>query len=84
MYINVQVTKQTGTDEEPIFTAVEGYHIDSIIDHPELAEYKVVPNSPQHKFAGAETYHYRFADEQEARELLPQAFPENVQDEDAK
>jgi hypothetical protein len=72
-----------------LFAASSGFILDkayakevewSLIDHTELAEYKVIPNSPQHKFAGAETYHYRFADEQEARELLPAAFPDTVSD----
>lgn len=76
MYIKVNVTKQTGTDENgyAIHELVDGYHIDSVINHTDLADYQIEPNSPQHTIAGAKTYHYKFTDETQARELMPQAF----------
>jgi hypothetical protein len=60
--------------------ALSGFHINTTDLLEGLDEYLVTPSVPRVIFAGAETYHYRFADEQEARELLPAAFPDTVSD----
>ena len=78
------IHKPTGamlTDSEgmeyPKFAPIPGYHINSTEPVPEWEPHQVVPSGTYHRvFAGAETYCYRFDNEQQAQELAPHLFPE--------
>lgn len=51
--------------ENPTFTKLDGYHVNSTELVPEWGEFLVDPKSPKQTFFGVPTYFYRFKDESE-------------------
>jgi hypothetical protein len=65
---------------EPV--QLEGFHVNTDEPIDGLVDYIVTPTIPRVVFAGIETYHYKFDSEEQARELVPDAFPsETLEDE---
>jgi len=66
---------------EPV--QIDGFHINTdepVLDLPDGIQ--VHPVTPQFVIAGIETYHYKFESEEQARELVSDAFPsETLEDE---
>jgi hypothetical protein len=56
--------------ENPVSTPLDGFHINTTQPLQGLDDYLVEPEVPQQVFAGVVTYHYRFDNEQQAKDLI--------------
>lgn len=56
--------------ENIIVDELDGYHINSTEELPELESFKIEPNYKRRVFFNTETHCYKFTDEQEAYEHL--------------
>jgi hypothetical protein len=73
------IYKPTGvmlTDDEgfeyPEQAPIDGWHVNTLEEMPEWAEYEVFPTVPYRVFAGLSTFYYSFPDEETFRELHPE------------
>ena len=63
--------------EYPEYAPIPGWHLNSTEPVAVWEQYQVFPSGTYHRvFAGAETYCYRFDNEEQAQELAPHLFPE--------
>jgi len=60
--------------------ALEGFHINTTKQLEGLDQYLVTPTIPRVVFAGVTTHFYSFESEEQAKELVPEAFPDTVSD----
>jgi len=67
------IYEQTGTDseDEPIFDALEGFHVNLPEEVPEVSDYKMdpQPDTPHRVYAGRTPVTYKFPDEATFREF---------------
>jgi len=69
-------------DGQRVVTAKGGFHLNTTEQLEGLDDYLVTPKTPRLVFMGYPTYHYCFESEEQARELVPDAFPsETLEDE---
>lgn len=68
MVIRLGTLYDLSNPDNPI--KLEGYHVDSIVKIKGADKYLITPSSPMHKFAGAETFHYKFNSIDDANKFL--------------
>jgi hypothetical protein len=84
MDINIlgTITRTIPTDDPEVFETIElaGFHINTTSPLVGAEDYQVFPEVPYNVFAGVDTYFYSFESEEQARQLVPNAFPEPVEE----
>jgi hypothetical protein len=60
--------------------ALDGFHLNTTEPLEGLDSYQFTPTVPRQVFAGTETYFYAFESETQAKELVPEAFPDETVD----
>ena len=77
------IYEQTGTqtidgEEQPVFTALNGFHVNFPENVPEIFQYRLNPKNPKRVYAGKWPVSYKFPDEATFRQFFPD--PDEQQD----